>query len=150
LESRPGSILESAEEHAIYCAVRSLDGSLVRDIADLLCGLRKPEDIAARLKAAADCSHLLRHASITAALVCRLVDLVPEEQLSDLVNWTLDRAMTHPWNRSSAEILQNIWKSLSQAAWRFDGAQSKRVAESVLKHPFATEASRYRLRRSDC
>jgi hypothetical protein len=131
-------------QNAVYCAIRSLDESLVPAAAELLCDCRDSRVVANAVNTAVGLSNLLRHAKVSVALVCALADFVPEEDFAALLDWVLGKAVLEPWNRTSGSAIEAIWKSLSKAAWRFDRAQSQCVVESVLKHPFASTASRYR------
>lgn len=130
--------------HAIHCAIRSMDASLVPDASELLCASKDSGVIADALSTAVGFSNLLRHAGVTVALVCRLADFVPEEKFTSLLDWALSKAMLVPANRTSAGVIEETWKCLAKAAWRFDSAQAKCVVEGVLGHPFASTESRYR------
>ena len=121
-------------QEAVYHAIIAGQKETAQHVGEWLLVNGYPHNLESSVSALLACTNLQRHFVIGCEITIQMVDVIPNKQLDDVVQWLLPRASIVPHTISDGNILKQAWKVLVAISPRVNQAQAQVIANTATTH----------------
>jgi len=120
---------------AAYHAMLARDKETMQPVADALLAARSPDQLRATLDKLLRASSLKKHAMQVALLLHTVADVVPEDQLVEVIRWLGNWAIFMPTGWHDAPLFEGVWEAIGALSSRMSFEVSASFVSSAIGHP---------------
>jgi hypothetical protein len=89
-------------------------------------------------------SQLTRHAAVAARLLEMICDVIPQDRLTEVVNWLTSRTRHVPSSPFDPSLFEPTWNAVGRLAPRLTPEQALQFIDIAFNHPWCTNAAIHR------
>lgn len=121
-------------DEAVWHAVQALDKDLVIDAANHLAASRNSKRIAIGTDRLLKFSRLARHASLTAEFLYTIADSIPDDRVTQVMEWVSAYLDLVPINSTEELIFESSWKLVGIFSRRITSDLALQIAQKAVTH----------------
>jgi hypothetical protein len=121
-------------DEAVWHAVQSLDADLLKQAANHLAASRDRNRVQLAIDRLLKFSKLTRHAGLAADFFFAIADCIPDDRISQVIEWASERLDLIPTTWADSWIFEPIWKLVGRLGHRFNSDLALKLAQKAATH----------------